>query len=542
MRPETFLDRLARYDGTGFREVSAGGIGDGVDVVHVFAHGWQPGYRLRERMLATQDGVSALPAWDPRLVDAGGSALIEDYRELLDALAGLGERHAVLWYSWLDESATEADVFQAFRSRQATQINGRRLAVALQVALRRDRQQDRRRNRAGVWPAVHLIGHSHGASVVTHAATSMHRPPEQLTLLDAPEDTLSRLGGANDLIDTVLPRLRPGREAGHTFVDSYASAFGRPYHRRSGLESVVDVLLTVPWSLLREPARAITAAHLYPVEWYARSVREAHRGVGYGWSPLAGADPTSLYSWYYAPLAQRPLLLSRHVGDPLTRFGEAIVERFAQQGGVQGEDPRGAPAVRARPELERRPVPGVCLRAEGRSAAAQVVTTERGDELVEFDLELRGCRGGELVEIEFDGVPVFVARASWPVPRAGRYLMLADGQPGEHLITLRMSGAGRDARAEMTQLHLVAGRRPAPGFSLSRSAATIFGAGAATGAVATLTAVLAGRQMVRAVRRAASPRRAPSGPGRRSSRRTCCGRPSAAGSPGPPPARTTGPG
>ncbi len=41
----------------------------------------------------------------------------------------------MLHYSWLDESATDAELFLAYRSRQATQINGRRLALALQQAL-----------------------------------------------------------------------------------------------------------------------------------------------------------------------------------------------------------------------------------------------------------------------------------------------------------------------------------------------------------------------------------------------------------------------
>ncbi len=489
MPPDHPLSRLARYDHTGFHPVGPGELG--VPVVHVFVHGWQPGYLLRERLLATADQVPALPAWDPRLVDVTGRALIEDYTDLLDALARLGTDHVVLWYSWLDESATEADVFQAFRSRQATQVNGRRLALALHQAL------------GGRRARLHLIGHSHGSAVVAHAATGLARRPDQLTLLDAPEDPISRAGGASDLIAAVLPRLRPGRAPHQTFVDSYASAFGRPYHRRSGLSEVVDVQLTAPLTLSRDPVRAINAAHLYPVQWYARSVRERDQGVGYGWSPLAGADPTGLHSWYYSALPQRPMRLTRHVGDPLTRFAEQVAVRASDRLADLVADRPNPLAERRRPRQRprprRRPVPEVALRVSGDGAAAQLVTTEPGDELVEFDLRVHGCTGSELIEIDLDGAPAFVAAAGQRVPRCGRYLLLADGRPGEHLVTLRVSGATGGAasgpRVELADLHLVRGRRPAPGFTLGRSAGVIFGSGVATGAGATLLGGLAVRQV-----------------------------------------------
>lgn len=475
------LDRLARFDGTGFQPVGPGTID--AAIVHVFAHGWQPGYRVQERLLATADGVSALPAWDPRLVDSTGRALIADYLALLQALAGLGPDHAVLWYSWLDESATEADVFQAHRSRQATQVNGRRLAMAVQLALAH------RRGR------VHLIGHSHGSAVVTHAAVSMTLPPAQVTLLDAPEDPISRLGGASDLIDLVLPRLRPGRERGTTFVDSYASVFGRPYHRRPGLSAVVDVLLGAPLVFTRDPVKAINAAHLYPVEWYARSVRAVSGAdpvrpgerpgmrrrdkrpgrhsapVGYGWSPLTGDDPVRLHSWYHAPLPQRPLVLRRHVGEPVAAASRRVFGRLEPAAGV-------AP---------RRPVP-VRLDLTPGGPAAAIVVSAPGEQLIEFDLQLRDATGGERLEIDLDGVPAFEALAGHPVPRAGRYLMLSDGAPGEHLVTARLVGATGATRAEVLNLRLVAGPRAARGFTLSRSATTVFAAGVITGSAATVLA------------------------------------------------------
>jgi hypothetical protein len=483
------LDRLARFDAQGFHPMAAGEID--TPVVHVFAHGWQPGYRVLERLLATTDRVAALPAWDPRLVDATGRALISDYTALLEALASLGPDHTVIWYSWLDESATDADVFQAFRSRQATQVNGRRLAAAVQLALG---QRSAR---------LHLIGHSHGSAVVVHAAVSLTRPPAQVTLLDAPEDPISRLGGASDLIDVVLPRLRPARgahDAAGPFVDSYASAFGRPYHRRAGLQHVVDVLLGVPLVLSRDPRKAINAAHLYPVDWYARSVRAVRDRtgdrVGYGWSPLAAGDTSELHPWYHAPLPQRPLLLRRHVAEPMAAAQARVAARLAR-----------------RHPPQRRPVPGVRLDLDAdRPSAALIVTSDEGDQLLEFDLQTRDCSGGERLELELDGVPAFVMLAAYPVPASGRYLMLSDGPPGQHLLTARWCGVGEGspARASVVNLRLVAPPRPVRSFTLTRSATTVFTAGVITGGVATALAGTATGLAARAIR--AAVRRRPSPP------------------------------
>ncbi len=439
--------------------------------MHVFAHGWQPGFRTRERLLATVDGVQDLPAWDPRLVGPGGRALIDDFRDLLTALSDLGPDHLVLAYSWLADSATENDIFQAHRSRRATPVNGRRLAMAL--------------HEAGVVSShnrLHLIGHSHGSAVISHAAVSLGRRPEQLTLLDAPEDPLSRAGGASDLIDVVLPRLEPGRLPGQTFVDSYASAFGRPYHLRPHLAEVVDVQLGASLRISRDPVKAVMAMHLYPLQWYARSIRERERGVGYGWSPLTGADPEKLHSWYYAALPQRPLALTRHAADPLTRFGDALAVR-RRTGGV-------------------RPVPRTVLRAKADQAAAVVLTTERGDELVEFDLRLHACSGQEIIDIDLDGAPSFTALAGHRVPLSGRYLMLADGLAGEHLISLRLRPGPQtsaDASVEVRNLRLISNPRPVQGFTFGRQASVIFGSGAAVGGVAAAAGLVAGRYLVKRV-------------------------------------------
>jgi len=470
------LGRLSRFDGAAFHPVVEGGVD--VPFVHVFVHGWQPGFRLQERLHAVTDVVPAVPAWDPRLVDAAGRTLISAYLPLLAALAGLGADHGVLWYSWLDEAATDADMLLAFRSRQATQVNGRRLAMALQQSFgRRDVR-------------MHLIGHSHGSAVVTHAAVSLGRAPEQLTFLDAPESPIRRLSGAADLIDAVLPRMRPGRGPGRTFVDSYSTVFGRAYHRKPGLSAVVDVALAAPVTTSRDPVRAINSAHLYAVDWYARSVREAARGVGYGWSPLAGTDTTALHPSYQAFLRHRPMRLRRRRDLPLSAPARRVTARRARRTDLDG---------------------AVLALSVATPVAALVLHSTPGDYLVEFDLDVRGD-GSELVEIDLDGVPAFVAQARLPVPSSGRYVLLADGRPGDHLLTARLllpeRRHGRRAgdrehpdtpqpAAAVRGLRVVNRPGAVPGFSVGRTTGVAFAAGAAAGSVATAAVLVTTEWTVR---------------------------------------------
>ena len=483
---ETPLGRLSRFDGTTFHPVTENSID--APFVHVFAHGWQPGFRLQERLYAVIDVVHALPAWDPRLVDANGRVLISYYRHLLEALAGLGEDHCVLYYSWLDESATDADILLAFRSRQATQINGRRMALALQQSLTRP---DAR---------VHLIGHSHGSAVAAHAAVSLGRAPEQVTLLDAPENPISRFSGAANLIDLVLPRIRPGRDGERPFVDSYSSVFGRPYHRKPGLSAVVDVVLAPGGGPSRDPIRAINGAHLYAVDWYARSVREAERGVGYGWSPLRGADVSALESFYHSPRPQRPLDLRQR--RDLPRVGQA--HRMA-----------------SRP-ITRNLVAGAGLQLSADTpAAALILRSVSGDCLVEFDIEVQDGDGTEQVQIDVDAMAAFVAQTRFPVPRSGRYVMLADGRPGEHLLTARLitapwpagrrsgeaSHVGAEPRVSITNVTIVYWRGALTGFSFERAALWTFLTGAAVGSFATLLTLITTSWTVRKLLTRATRRR-----------------------------------
>ncbi|GAB6902125.1 hypothetical protein [Kineosporia succinea] len=469
--PDRPLLRLSRFDGTTFHPVEENSVT--APFVHVFVHGWQPGYWLQERLHALGDQVDALPAWDPRLLDASGRTLSSYYVHLLEALADLGDDHCVLHYSWLDESATESNLLLAFRSRQATQANGRRLAVALQMALK-----------TASGAQLHLIGHSHGSAVAVHAAAALSRPPAQVTLLDPPENRLARLSGAATLIDVVLPRISPGRSPGRPFVDSYSSVFGRPYHRKPGLASVVDVVLAAGPAAPQGLVETVNRVHLYGVDWYARSVREPEHGVGYGWSPLRGATVRNLMPAYQSLLPYRPMSLT-HWPDP---------PRVDLRRGVRSTRPVAL-------ELELSATFPV---------AAGVVNLQGTDGLLEFDLEVTGGDGSEQVQIDLDTVTVFVARTGFPVPERGRYVVLADGSAGEHLLTARLSGASgspgspgspdEQPRVRVTGIRIVSWADARPGFTLKRAASTTFGAGMVTGGAGAVALLAVGAGLRRGLR------------------------------------------
>jgi hypothetical protein len=188
------------------------------------------------------------------------------------------------------------------------------------------------------------------------------------------------------------------------------------------LSAVVDVVLVPGGRPSRDPIRAINVAHLYAVEWYARSIREAERGVGYGWSPLSGATVEALLPFYQSPRPSRPLDLCRRRDWP--RFGAA--RRIA---------------VRA-------PVPEGTLRLTARTPAAAVILhSVRGDCLVEFDIEVLAGDGNERVQIDVDAMDAFIAQA----------LSGAEIGPIRHA---RRRWTGRTFADSSTHHHSPTGRRP----------------------------------------------------------------------------------
>ena len=252
----------------------------------VVTHGWAPGLRPAYERLqsATPDLVTI---WNPALVTADGTPALGNFGPLLGALQTADPGATVLMFSWVDQSATTSDPLSARDAENATEINGHRLAVAVDQVL------------APGWSGqLHLMGHSFGANVATTAALAVAAPPRQLTLMDSPEVALARLGGAMNDLRYKLPRLEVGRLAAQTFVDSYISLVGAPYSGLPGLAQVVDVRLAPP------SGDTSAEEHEYPTVWYRQAletkgdpatgpvvVAPAGRRPGDGRSLLPGAGP-----------------------------------------------------------------------------------------------------------------------------------------------------------------------------------------------------------------------------------------------------------
>ena len=297
------LDRFGRWDGTTFVPVTADSVTGG----HVVAitHGWAVGWL--DEYLALQKGSSTLVHfWDPRFVDPATKApLSANFVELASDLQAADPGATILMYSWIDQSATVDSAFSASAPERATEVNGHRFATGLDEILAPDF--------TAAGGVVHLIGHSFGANVATTTALALDRPPRQLTLFDSPEVPLAQFAGAKNDLRYKLTRLDVGRGAGQVFVDNYVSKVGEPYHGYPGLAAVVDVRLTPPSS------DTGGEAHEFPIGWYAGSATQSPPAVGYGWSPLAGANVGPLGAEYHQAAVDTPYALTQV--DPAPRVG-----------------------------------------------------------------------------------------------------------------------------------------------------------------------------------------------------------------------------
>lgn len=276
--PYPLSQRLGRWNGTTFASVNPQSITGGNVVV--LTHGWAAGL-LHTYEQAQSASSELVTMWNPAMVDPKtGLAPITLFATLASSIQAADPSATVLMYSWVDQSATDTSALAASAPERATEVNGHRMATAIDQALATDFSSS--------GGQVHLIGHSFGANVATTAALALSSPPRQLSLFDSPEVNLTRIGGAKNDLRYKLTRLDVGRQPNQTFVDNYISLVGEPYAGYPGLGQVVDVHLKPPAS------DAAVDKHQYPIGWYANSAATKSSGVGLWWSPLMGATVTSL--------------------------------------------------------------------------------------------------------------------------------------------------------------------------------------------------------------------------------------------------------
>lgn len=276
--PFPVSQRLGKWNGTTFTSVAPDSITGGN--VIAMTHGWAAGL-LPTYEAAQATSTDLVTMWNPAMVDPKtDQPSIALFANLASSLQSADPSATILMYSWVDQSATGMSALAASAPERATEVNGHRMATAIDQVLAAGFSNNR--------GLVHLIGHSFGANVATTAALALAIPPRQLTLFDSPEVNLARIGGAKNDLRYKLSRLAIGRGPNQTFVDNYISLVGEPYADYPGLGQVVDIHLKPPSS------DAGVDKHQYPIGWYADSASNKSSGVGLWWSPMMGASDTSL--------------------------------------------------------------------------------------------------------------------------------------------------------------------------------------------------------------------------------------------------------
>jgi hypothetical protein len=413
------LARLGRWDGATLQPVTAGSLS--ADHVVVVTHGWAAGLRPQYQQLQAKT-TDLVTIWNPGLRDSGGVSPMENFGPLLDAIQTTDPTAAVLMFSWVDQSATTSDPLSASDAEDATEINGHRLAVAVDQALAR-----------GWAGQLHLIGHSFGANVATTAATAVAAPPRQLTLMDSPEVALARFGGAINDLRYQLPRLDVGRGAGETFVDSYISLVGAPYSGLPGLDQVVDVRLAPP------KGDSPSEEHEYPTVWYRQALEtKGDPATGPWWSPLLGGDPATVGRSYQAQDQTTPTVLTPVEAAPPATTTDAIALTTAplELSGA-GTD-----------------TSALTLTAAGATVATVSFPTAATSLTLDFDLTFSAATTGTLT-LAVDGRARYTATGpSSGTGSDGSIVLLWDLSPGLHTLTATLTGAQPGDQVSMSNLRI----------------------------------------------------------------------------------------
>ena len=411
--PWAALDRLGRWNGSTFVPVAAGSVPTGNLIV--MTHGWAVGWLETYEQLQSSS-TQLVTYWNAGMVDAQGAALASGFEALAASLQKADPTSTVLMFSWVDQSATDLSAFAAYAPERATEVNGHRMATAIDQALAP--------GFVGAGGEVHLIGHSFGANVATTASLALSSAPRQLTLFDSPEVNLARFGGAKNDLRYKLPRLNIGRSAGQTFVDNYISLVGERFSVYPGLADVVDVQLAPPTS------DNGGQKHEFAIGWYAASAAAADSTEGYGWSPLTGVNVQNVGTYYEQTSPADELGLTQLQGPPAPSVTNEI---------ALGAQPLVIPGQGS---------DGVKVSGSGTTTANVSFTTDEESLWLEFTAELRG-RVGDTLQIFIDGRQRSIAAVEDDgMNTAGQFVILYDIEPGAHTLSLTVGGSTADTPAD----------------------------------------------------------------------------------------------
>lgn len=260
---------------------------------------------------------------------------------LLSASA-TGSGPVSLTFKGLDLDQAMKEFLLAGQSESYTQLNGLRLASAIQQALA-----------PGFFSPtgeglIHILGHSHGAKVATVATLALQQTPgmsvAQLTTLESPEAGpfvslagitagvhLPAFGGAQNFLWYYMRQMNLSRTpvagtrtaTNATFIDNYYSkeGFGVAFGGFTGLSAFgagADNLTSIVDTELRPEVlyggfdssnpfgaqETLFGSHDYPPPWYGQAGLQAPSAPasmqnGLNWSPLLSAGNAAGLSEYY---------------------------------------------------------------------------------------------------------------------------------------------------------------------------------------------------------------------------------------------------
>lgn len=393
--------RLAEWDQTAHQWVEPNDLSSGT--VCVLTHGWGNGELGWVQSHPGQD------VWDMRTSVTTGTDFFDSLQEVVDRIDSVGATDHILAYSWIDLSAT------ALPDQGAGYSKGNTGDAAAYLV--------RELKKRGIGPStekIHLLGHSHGARVVTLAAADLEDPlvgaqVDQLTLWDSPDDLRSGVyfGAANNL-NKKLSLLDIGTGSGQTFVDNYISEFGTPY------SDVVNVKLFPD----EYGATSSSAGHGYPVSWYADATLHSN---GFAWASNSFLPQFDAYyqdsQYEYALLDTQTYVTRRYMTSDMTMTTV----------GIEGEVSLGED--------------GATLNEHSPAFWDLVIDLDAGDVTIEFDYEFHNIGDGDQLGIWIDDALRLILTGEL----AGQGLQstsidVSDLDVGQHLMTVALHSTG-DANA-----------------------------------------------------------------------------------------------
>jgi hypothetical protein len=454
------IGRLGRWNGKKFVPVAPGSVQG--ERVTVLVHGLAQGAKS---VVDAHKGPTPLLAWDA--IRSDGHHEFGALMKMAQSITRAAPQRVVLAYSWIDDSAIGSDPLDARFSQARTELNGHRLAQALEEALAPG---------FSVHSGLQLIGHSHGARVAAIAAVSMNEPPAHLVLLDSPDNLKAQVGGASNNLAPVLRRLDLGPNG--TFVDNYVSSYGVPYGDMTGLEPIIDVSL--------DPGRDLfgLTGHAYPLAWYERSATKVGKAVGFAWSPLRFGQAD-----YEPPPRGEDLEQDwLHEGEPVPtreldlrpthqRHGPRL---NLQRAGLDAHDGDAAP--------DDHDV--VTLEEGGKTRWGADFEVDDDDVAVELTYRFTDPGDGDQLGIWIDGQLRMVTVGAWAGTEPQTVALdIANLPSGTHSLSLAVHGFGeKDAGVEATNFQKVA----TPGLTeRSRGIVPYIEAGAVVAFVGSATALVA---------------------------------------------------